>query len=157
MGLSAPHDGAQAKKRRFRGPGQRARAAAGTALRAERTMASAASSEPSDGELLKQCSFSKGEWAGEYPVDVGFGNIYPLFETPGNAGFDALTPRKILAVAYAAGEHEQMLVSGPESFLRRGSQRLRRDPSARPRPARQRRTPTALRSTQPTATRRGSR
>ena len=105
----------------------------------------------------KQCSFSKGEWAGECPVDVGFVKINPLFETPENAGFDALTPRKILTVAYAAGEHEQMLVSGPESFLRRGSQRLRRDPSARPRPARQRRTPTALRSTQPTATRRGSR
>ena len=53
-------------------------------------MASAASSEPPDGELIKQCSFSKGEWADEYPVDVGFDNIYPLFETPGNVGFDLL-------------------------------------------------------------------
>ena len=79
-------------------------------------MASAASSEPSAGELLKQCSFSKGEWAGEYPVDVGFGNIYPLFGTPENAGFDSLTAPGLLAVAYAAGKHEQMLASGPESF-----------------------------------------
>ena len=50
-------------------------------------------------------------------MDVGFGNIYPPFETPENAGFDALTPRKILAVAYVAGEHEQMLVTGAEGFL----------------------------------------
>ena len=67
-------------------------------------MASAASSEPADGELTKQCSFSKGEWADEYPVDVGFGKICPLFETPENAGFDSLTARELLAVAYAAGE-----------------------------------------------------
>ena len=56
-------------------------------------MASAASSEPSDGELIKQCSFSKGEWALEYPVDVGFDNIYQLFEMPVNVGFDSLTAR----------------------------------------------------------------
>jgi hypothetical protein len=105
-------------------------------------MASAASSEPSDGELIKQCSFSKGEWAEEYPVDVGFDNIYQLFETPENVGFDSLSARGLLAVAYAAGEHEQLLLSGPESFLRRGSQRQRRDQSARPRPAQRRRTPT---------------
>ena len=81
-------------------------------------MASAASSEPFDGELIKQCSFSKGEWADEYPVDVGFVNIHPLFETPENAGFGLLlTARGLLAVAYAAGEHEQMLSSGPECFL----------------------------------------
>ena len=54
-------------------------------------MASAAPSGPSDGELIKQCSFSKGEWDDECPVEVGFGNIYPLFETPGNVGFDSLT------------------------------------------------------------------
>ena len=46
-----------------------------------------------------------------------FENIYPLFGTPGNVGFGSLTARGLLAVAYAAGEHEQMLVSGPESFL----------------------------------------
>ena len=81
-------------------------------------MASAASSEPSGGELIKQFFFSKGKWADdEYPVDVGFGNIGPLFETPENAGFGALTARGLLAVAYAAGEHEQMLVCGPENFL----------------------------------------
>ena len=80
-------------------------------------MASAASSEPSDGELIKQCSFSKGEWAEEYPVDVGFDNIYQLFETPENVGFGSLTAHGLLAVAYAAGEHEQMLPSGPECFL----------------------------------------
>ena len=72
-------------------------AAAGTAFRAERTMASVAPSEPPDGELTKQCSFSKGGWADEYPVDVGFGNIYPLFGTPENAGFDLLTARGLLA------------------------------------------------------------
>ena len=59
-------------------------------------MASAASSEPADGELTKQCSFSKGEWADDYPVDVGFGNIYELFETPENAGFGSLTARGLL-------------------------------------------------------------
>ena len=80
-------------------------------------MASAASSEPADGELIKQCSFSKGEWADEYPVDVGFGNIYPLFGTPDNAGVGSLTARGLLAVAYAAGEHEQMLPSGSDCFL----------------------------------------
>jgi len=64
VGLSAPHDGAQAKKSRFRGPGQRARAAAGTAFRAERTMASAASSGPSDGELPKQPPAQKGSGLG---------------------------------------------------------------------------------------------
>ena len=80
-------------------------------------MASAASSEPADGELIKQCSFSKGEWALEYPVDVGFDNIYQLFETPVNVGFDSLSARGLLAVAYAAGEHEQLLLSGPECFL----------------------------------------
>ena len=81
-------------------------------------MASAASPESSESELIKQCSFSKGDWAGEYPVDVGFGNIYPPFETPGNVGFDSLTARGLLAaVAYAAGEHEQILPSGPECFL----------------------------------------
>ena len=56
-------------------------------------------------------------WAGEYLVDVGFGNIYPLFETPDNVGFGSLTARGLLAVAYAAGEHEKMLPSGPEYFL----------------------------------------
>ena len=80
-------------------------------------MASAASSEPADGELVKQCSFSKGEWAVEYPVDVGFDNIYQLFETPDNVGFDSLMARGLLAVAYAAGEHELLLVNGPECFL----------------------------------------
>ena len=50
-------------------------------------------------------------------MDVGFGNIYALFETPENVGFGTLTARGLLAVAYAAGEHEQMLLSGPESFL----------------------------------------
>ena len=60
--------------------------------------------------------FQKGEWAGEYPVDVGFGNIHQLFETPENVGFGSLTARGLLAVAYAAGEHEQMLPSGPEMF-----------------------------------------
>ena len=59
----------------------------------------------------------KEEWDDEYPVDVGFDNIYPLFETPDNVGFDSLTARGLLAVAYAAGEHEQMLPSGPECFL----------------------------------------
>ena len=44
-------------------------------------------------------------------------NIYPLFETPGNVGFGSLTSRGIISVAYAAGEHEQMLVSGPGTFL----------------------------------------
>ena len=58
------------EKRRYRGPGQHARAAARTALRAEVQIAPAASSEPADGELLKQCSFSKRERADEYPVDV---------------------------------------------------------------------------------------
>ena len=80
-------------------------------------MPSEASSEPSDGELLKQCSFLKGECADDYPVDVGFGYIYPLFGTPDNAGFGSLTARGLLAVACAAGEHEQMLLSGPENFL----------------------------------------
>ena len=50
-------------------------------------------------------------------MDVGFGNFFPLFETPKNAGFDSLTARGLLAVAYAAGEHGQMLPSGPECFL----------------------------------------
>ena len=54
------------EKRRYRGPGQHARAAARTTLRAEVQMASAAPSEPADGEFIKQCSFSKGEWADEY-------------------------------------------------------------------------------------------
>ena len=80
-------------------------------------MASAASSEPADGELIKQCSFSKGEWADECPVNVGFGNIHQLFETPKNVGFDSLTTRGLLDVAYAAGEHEQMVPSGPVCFL----------------------------------------
>ena len=72
-------------------------------------MASAASSDPADGELIKQDPFSKGEWEEAYQVDVGFGNIYELFETPGNVGFESLTARGLLAVAYAAGEHEQLL------------------------------------------------
>ena len=53
----------------------------------------------------------------EYPVDVGFGNIYQLFETLDNVGFGSLTARGLLAVAHAAGEHGQMLPSGPEGFL----------------------------------------
>ena len=80
-------------------------------------MASAASSEPADRELAKRCPFSKGEWADAYPVDLGFGNIYQLFETPENVGFDSLTALGLLAVAYAAGEHEKVLSSGPECFL----------------------------------------
>ena len=48
---------------------------------------------------------------------MGFGNIYQLFETPDNVGFGSLTARGLLTVAYAAGEHEQILPSGPESFL----------------------------------------
>ena len=43
-------------------------------------------------------------------MDVGFDNIHQLFETPENAGFDSLTARGLLAVAYAAGEHEQLLL-----------------------------------------------
>ena len=59
--------------------------------------------------------FQKGSGLSEYPVDVGFGNIYPLFETPENRLADT---RGFLARwRHEAGEHEQMLVSGPESFL----------------------------------------
>ena len=50
-------------------------------------------------------------------MDVGFDNIYQLFETPVNVGFDSLSTRGLLAVAYAAGEHEQLLSSEPDCFL----------------------------------------
>ena len=80
-------------------------------------MASAASSDPADGELIKQCSFSKGEWKEDYQVDVGFSNIYELFGTPGNVGYETLGTRCLLAVAFAAGEQEQLMLDGPESFL----------------------------------------
>ena len=50
-------------------------------------------------------------------MDSGFGNIDQLLETPENVGFNSLTARGLLAVAYAAGEHAQMLFSGPEYFL----------------------------------------
>ena len=63
------------EKRRYRGPGQHARAAARTALRAEvqmlrqrhqnRLMENSSSSAP----------FQKGSVADEYPVDVGFSSI----------------------------------------------------------------------------------
>jgi len=66
-------------------------------------MASAASSEPADGELIKQCSFSKGDWNEDYQVDVGFSNIYELFGTPANVGYETLGTRCLLAVAFAAG------------------------------------------------------
>ena len=56
-------------------------------------------------------------------MDVGFENIDELFATPENAGFGTLTARGLLAVACAAGEHEQMLLSGPESFLATGPRR----------------------------------
>ena len=80
-------------------------------------MASAASSDPADGELIKQCSFSKGEWNEDYQVDVGFSNIYELFGTPDNVGYETLGTRCLLAVAFAAGEQEQLMLDGPESFL----------------------------------------
>ena len=56
----------------------------------------------------------------EYPPDVGFGNIYQLFEALYNVGFGSLTARGLLAVA------------DRKIFLRRGSQRQRRVLSARP-------------------------
>ena len=77
-------------------------------------MASAASSEPADGELLTQSPFSKGEWLSEYSVDIGYDHIYPCFETDANRGFEKLTALQILATAYCATEHETLLETEPD-------------------------------------------
>ena len=78
-----------------------------------------AAAEPADGGLLKQFSFSKGDWAEEYPIDIGYDRILSLVRvaTPADTEIEVVTAQRLLATAYCATEHDQLLAMGPESFL----------------------------------------
>ena len=59
--------------------------------------------EPSDKEVLKSSPFSKGEWPVEAFIDVGFGGVYQVFDTPANAGLRSVASKHLLALALGLG------------------------------------------------------
>ena len=77
-------------------------------------------SEPSEKEVLKNSPFSKGEWPFETFIDVGFDGVYQFFDTPANAGLRSVTSKHLLALAYASGQHDELLAMDPESCFSNG-------------------------------------
>ena len=77
----------------------------------------AAASETADREVLKNSPFSRGEWPDQFDIDVGYDRLCELFQSDADAGFASLTSKHLLAVAYAAGQHERLLVSDPETMV----------------------------------------
>ena len=79
-------------------------------------MAAAATSapEPPDGENLLTSPFSKDEWAVEYPVDIGYDVIGPLFDSPTRRGLETLSSKLLLATAFAMGDTGFIFDEGPE-------------------------------------------
>jgi hypothetical protein len=71
------------------------------------------------GNFLKQCSFSKGDRAEECPIDIGHDRILALVRAavPATTNVEVVSAQRLLATAYCAAEHEQLLTMGPESFL----------------------------------------
>ena len=77
-------------------------------------------SEPSDKEVLKNSPFSKGEWPFETFIDVGFDGVYEVFGTPANADLRSVTSKHLLALTYAPGQHDELMIAmDPESFIQR--------------------------------------
>ena len=66
-------------------------------------------SEPPDKEVLKNSPFSRGEWPVETDIDVGFDGVYQVSDTPANAGLRSVTSKRLLALAYASGQHDELL------------------------------------------------
>ena len=77
----------------------------------------AATSESADRELLKNSTFSRGEWPDQFDLDVGYDRLCELFQSEADAGFASLTSKHLLAIAYAAGQHERLLMSDPETMV----------------------------------------
>ena len=42
--------------------------------------------------------------------------VYQVFDTPTNAGLRSVTSKNLLALAYASGQHDELLAIDPESF-----------------------------------------
>ena len=77
------------------------------------------SPEASDREVLKNSPFSKGEWPVETYINVGYNGVYEAFGTPAYAGLQSAPSKHLLALAYATGQHDELLAIDPESFLQR--------------------------------------
>ena len=77
----------------------------------------AATSESADREVLKNSTFSRGEWPDQFDLDIGYDRLCELFQSEADAGFASLTSKHLLAIAYAAGQHERLLMSDPETMV----------------------------------------
>ena len=62
--------------------------------------------------------FSKSEWESEYATDMSYPGVSAaLGEEAGAGPVVSVTARHLLAVAYAAREHEKLLELGPGAFV----------------------------------------
>ena len=81
-------------------------------------MASAAPSVAADTEVTRTSpfSFAKSEWESDYATDMSYPGVSAaLGEQAGAGPVVSVTARHLLAVAYAAREHEKLLELGPRT------------------------------------------
>ena len=68
--------------------------------------------------MTRTTPFSKSEWEAEYPTDLSHPGVSAaLGEEAGAGPVSSVTARHLLAVAYAAREHEKLLELGPEAYM----------------------------------------
>ena len=71
-------------------------------------MASAAHPAAADTEATRTTPFAKSEWEAEYATDMSYPGVSAaLGEEAGAGPVSSVTARHLLAVAYAAREHEK--------------------------------------------------
>ena len=81
-------------------------------------MASAAHPAAADTEATRTTPFAKSEWEAEYATDMSYPGVSAaLGEEAGAGPVSSVTARHLLAVAYAAREHEKLLELGPEAYM----------------------------------------
>ena len=81
-------------------------------------MASAAHPASADTEATRTTPFAKSEWEAEYATDMSYPGVSAaLGEEAGAGPVSSVTARHLLAVAYAAREHEKLLELGPEAYM----------------------------------------
>ena len=81
-------------------------------------MASAAHPVAADTEATRTTPFAKSEWEAEYATDMSYPGVSAaLGEEAGAGPVSSVTARHLLAVAYAAREHEKLLELGPEAYM----------------------------------------
>ena len=57
--------------------------------------------------------------ARQFDIDVGYDRLYELFWSDEEGSYSSLTSKHLLAIAYAEGQHELLLVSDPDTKVQR--------------------------------------